>query len=348
MRHTSSVTSVSWIPSEAVKGISKPIFDIGITHYDDPPPDHIDDLEAWRATDKFRFANRLAAWVEVEDGRITDYGYADDSEGLMGATTVQFGAGDATFAAVSLDDIRRPAEVVDDGVRFVQTVGGHTAVPAPRHVNRPPFVRLQAPVVWTTLALTLHADGSADFEVAGASAFPRHWVYGDDGELAAKVGVADFSGWYHGNQGRKTPWGDEDTPALVTAVETALERELSSQIMRSGAKPKIRSLKTGACLCEQGDEGDELYLLLDGVLSVEVDGTAVAEMGPGAVLGERALLEGGLRTSTLRALTPVRVARATHDDLAPEALAELVEGHRREDELKASAGQAAGPNGSSA
>ena len=140
-------------------------------------------------------------------------------------------------------------------------------------MKRPPFVRLQAPVVWTTLALTMHADGSVAFEVTGASPFPRHWVYDDDGALAAKVGLADFKGWYHGEQGRHTPWGDEDTPALVTAVETALERELSTQIMRSGAKPRTcADLKAGATLTEQGAEGDELYLLLDGVLAVEVDG----------------------------------------------------------------------------
>src|SRR5579862_4087803 len=157
MRHTSSVTSVSWIPSEAVEGLSKPIFELGVTHYDDPPPDQIDDLARWRSTDRFRFANHLAAWIEVEDGAVVDAGYAEDSAGLMGATTVRLGPGDATFAAVGLDDIRQPPEAVEGGMRFVQTVGGRTAVPAPRHVKRPPFVRLQAPVVWTTLALTLRA-----------------------------------------------------------------------------------------------------------------------------------------------------------------------------------------------
>ena len=57
-------------------------------------------------------------------------------------------------------------------------------------------------------------------------------------------------------------------------------------------------------LVTQGAEGDKLYLLLDGVLGVEVDGEQVAEMGPGTIVGERASLEGGVRTATLRALTP--------------------------------------------
>jgi CRP-like cAMP-binding protein len=61
-------------------------------------------------------------------------------------------------------------------------------------------------------------------------------------------------------------------------------------------------------------------------------GKSLAEIGPGAILGERALLEGGTRTATLRAVTSARVAVATADQVAPEALAEVAKGHRREDQ----------------
>ncbi len=319
MRYTSAVTSVSWIPSEAVKGISKPLFELGVSHYDDPPGDRIDDLDEWRLADRFRFANHLEGWIEVVDGAVVDAGYT--GSGVMGATTIRLGAGDATFAAVGLDDLRRPAELTATSASFVQTAGGRTGVPAPRHINRPPFVQFRAPLVWTTLALTINADGTSSFELQGASAFPRHWVYDTDGVLQAKAGVTDFAGWYHGQVNKATPWGDEDTPALVTAVETALERELATVVMRAGSKPKVRTIKESRTLTEQGAEGDELYLLLDGVLSVEVDGTVVAEIGPGAILGERAALEGGRRTSTLRALTTVRVAVATSSEIDLDALA---------------------------
>ena len=47
-RFESSVTAISWIPSEAITGPSKVPFGMGITHYDDPPPDQIEDLEALR------------------------------------------------------------------------------------------------------------------------------------------------------------------------------------------------------------------------------------------------------------------------------------------------------------
>ena len=47
--------------------------------------------------------------------------------------------------------------------------------------------------------------------------------------------------------------------------------------------------------------------------------------------GERALLEGGTRTSTLRASTPITVAVATAPDIQPSVLEELASGHRREE-----------------
>ena len=46
MRIESSVTTLSWIPSEAVTGVNKGAFEMGFTHYDEPPPDVIDDLDA--------------------------------------------------------------------------------------------------------------------------------------------------------------------------------------------------------------------------------------------------------------------------------------------------------------
>ena len=101
--------------------------------------------------------------------------------------------------------------------------------------------------------------------------------------------------------------------------------------MRGGDKPEIRRIKAGNTLVEQGAASDELFLLLNGVLVVEVDGEALAELGPGAVLGERAVLEGGVRTATLRAVTNCKVASATADHIDKGKLAELSEGHHRED-----------------
>ena len=329
MRIESSVTTLSWIPSEAISGMTSLPFEMGVSHYDEPLPDVVDDLEALRRADRFRFANELRGWIEVDgNGRIVGWGHA--GAGHIGSTTLRLGPTAVNFPAVSYPDLQSEPEVAEDAVRFVQTAGGRTGVPAPRRVRRPPFVQFVAPLAWSTLALTVRADGTSDWELLGASPFPRHWIYDHTGALVAKTGMIDFDEWYRTSFGRHTPWGEADSPALVTVAETALERELSVRIMRAGTKPQLQTLAPGGMLVEQGTAGDSVFLLLDGVLEVDVDGSTVAELGPGAVVGERALLEGGMRTATLRALTRVKVAVAAPDQVDVEALARLSEGHHRE------------------
>jgi Cyclic nucleotide-binding domain len=74
-------------------------------------------------------------------------------------------------------------------------------------------------------------------------------------------------------------------------VESALERQLSVAII--DAKPRFRRLQAGRTLVQQGEQGEELFLLFDGVLRVEVDGNPMSEVSPGAILGELALLQDG-------------------------------------------------------
>ena len=143
MRLESSVTSVSWIPSEAVTGaVLKGTFEAGFTHYDDPPPDELDDLEEMRLAGAFRFANHLAAWVEIEDGQIVDAGYS--GAGFMGATSVRLANLRTTFEPVPLPDIRHEPEISDSVARFVQTTGGRTGLPRPASREAPAVRAVQS------------------------------------------------------------------------------------------------------------------------------------------------------------------------------------------------------------
>jgi CRP-like cAMP-binding protein len=120
----------------------------------------------------------------------------------------------------------------------------------------------------------------------------------------------------------------------MSAVESALERQLSTAIMRGAAKPVMRRLSIGEPLITQGEKGTEIYLILDGIFTAAVDGGPIAEVGPGAVVGERAAREGGTRTATLTASTPARVAVTTSDQLSEEDLVALSVGHEREAEMR--------------
>ena len=330
MRIEKSVTSITWIPSEAISGMPKLPFEMGMAHYDDPPPDKVEDLDTLRESDAFREANELRAWAEFDDGgRPTGHGYSGG--GHIGVTRIKLGRRELTFPAVQYPLLQADPEVGDGWVKFTQSAGGHMGLPAPRRVSGKPFFRIKSASAWTTLGLTIKADGTSEHSLEGASPFPRHWLYDDSGKLVEKSGTIDFAQWYKESHGKGTPWGEEDSPALTTAVESELERELSVSIMREGKKLERRNLEQGEALVTEGTEGDELFLLLDGVVDVEVNGDQVAEIGPGALLGERALLEGGKRTATVWATTPIRVAVVPRDAIDESALPELAASHRREE-----------------
>jgi Cyclic nucleotide-binding domain len=314
VRIESSVTAVSWVPLDCVEGGQRLHFHVGAAQYDDPPPDQLDDLPSLLAGGRVRLANRLEGFVEVDGGRIVARGQS--GQGHVGAPREVVDATQIGFAAVALPDLRPEPEVGDGWVRFGQTAGGLLSIGVVSEGQR-----LAAPAAWTTLSLTIHADGRSEQALVGASPFPRHWVYDHMGHLIATSGVVDFTGWQADAWDPFTPWGGRDAPVRATAVETALERELSRVML--GSAPQWLRLRRGATLVSKGDPGHELYLLFDGLLAVEIDGVTVTELGPGAVVGEVALLDGGRRTATLRAVTPCRVAAVPGDRIDHAALAEL-------------------------
>jgi predicted acylesterase/phospholipase RssA/CRP-like cAMP-binding protein len=78
-------------------------------------------------------------------------------------------------------------------------------------------------------------------------------------------------------------------------------------------------LAAGETLMRQGEHGDEMYVVLAGRVSVQVeheDGTrtVVDEIASGSVVGEMALLTGLPRTATVTAIQPTDLARLTRDD----------------------------------
>jgi hypothetical protein len=330
MRIEKSVTAVTWIPSEAIEGMPKLPFELGITHYDDPPPDRVQesDLESLRDADRFREANHLRAWVEVDGGEIVDAGYSGGA--YIGTTRVKVGPKTLGFPGVEYPLLQQEPERGPDWVKFVQTAGGRMGLPAPRRVRGKPFFQIASASAWTTLQLIIYADGTAKHKLAGASSFPRHWIYDDEGKLVEKSGEIDFERWWRESFGPNMPWGGEDSPAVIAAAESELERELSRLVMADSKALERRTLEEGETLVEQDEPGQQLFLVLDGMLDVEVDGEVVAQVGPGAILGVRASIEGGTRTATLRAATRCRVVVLPRDLLDQSEIVAIASSQRRE------------------
>ena len=330
MRIEKSVTAITWIPSEAIEGMPKLPFELGITHYDEPPPDKVDEreLEALRDADRFREANQLRAWIEVDGGKIVDSGYSGGA--LVGTTHVKVGPKTLAFPGVKYPLIQDEPEQGPDWVRFVQTAGGRMGLPAPRRVSGKPFFQIASASAWTTLQLIIYADGTAKHKLVGASPFPRHWIYDDGGKLVEKSGEIDFERWWRESYGPNMPWGGENSPTVIAAAESELERELSRLVMSDPKKLERRDVKEGETLVEQDTSGTEVFLVLDGMLDVERDGEVITEVGPGAIVGVRSSMEGGVRTSTLRAATRCRVVVIPEGELEQSELAAIASAQRRE------------------
>ena len=122
------------------------------------------------------------------------------------------------------------------------------------------------------------------------------------------------------NPARSAP---NDAEAAVVARVLRLETffpeftgELCSKIFpRSG----VGVYATDDFVIEQGESGRDLFVLLDGSVSVTISmgsaGAEVATLGAEGLIGEVALLRDGLRTASARALVPTRAFRLMFEDM---------------------------------
>lgn len=62
-----------------------------------------------------------------------------------------------------------------------------------------------------------------------------------------------------------------------------------------------RAVDRGTTLVEQGSQGKEAFVIVNGTATVKRNNKKVATLGPGAVVGELSLLDRGPRTATVTA-----------------------------------------------
>jgi CRP/FNR family transcriptional regulator, cyclic AMP receptor protein len=74
------------------------------------------------------------------------------------------------------------------------------------------------------------------------------------------------------------------------------------------------SLEAGFVLARQGDRGREFFVVETGTAKVERDGQVIAEVGPGDFQGEFSLLDGGPRSATVTATSPMTVLVCNHGE----------------------------------
>jgi Cyclic nucleotide-binding domain len=313
VRIDATATAITWLPFAALDQLPAVPLELAIAHHDEPPPDLVSDLDELRRHDAFREANELHSWIKVERDEIVDYGQT--GRNVLGEGP-ELEAHQVAFAAVEFPVIQPEPEVGHGWIRFEQTAGGRIGLPAPRAVAGRRYFQVGAVAAWTTLELVLRTDGAAEARLVAASPFPRHSFYGPDRTLVDVFGSAEL------RFDEDSPW-HEETAAFADSVASGLERRLAESILRRGVTLVRRRIARGETLVEQGDPGRDLFVLLDGLLDVEIDGDVVAQIGSGAILGERAALGDGRRTATLRAARACRVAVIKPEDISRNDLAEI-------------------------
>ncbi|GDX23333.1 transcriptional regulator [Actinomycetes bacterium] len=102
---------------------------------------------------------------------------------------------------------------------------------------------------------------------------------------------------------------------LFTALDDSAARDLRS------AMTAIK-IKKGEDLFLEGDDGDHLYVIIDGKIKLgtkSVDGreNLLSILGPGEMFGELSLFDPGPRTSTATAVTDARLLSLGHDQVIP-------------------------------
>jgi hypothetical protein len=316
-RITASATCLSWIPPQVVEGAFKLPFSLGIAHYDAPPPESAPDVEGLLAADAIRFANQIQAWIDVTDGQITSYGM--DGGGRLGNTTVRLASRRFTFAGVALPDLAAPPQVHPDRIRFTQTAGGHTGAAVPRRIPHPPYMRLSAPLAWSTIALTVWSDGSSRAELAAASPFPRHYLYDSSGKLAVKSALIRYRAWLRRSEQATSPWGGAGESVPFAPARSGVEGSLADSILVSGGY-RQHELPAGAMLGERPLAEGEVHVLLDGLLVIEIDSKPALEAGPGAIFDPAARTHESKERVTVAARTRCRLAVLARDQLDSQAL----------------------------
>lgn len=98
-----------------------------------------------------------------------------------------------------------------------------------------------------------------------------------------------------------------------------LEPADARRILASG---RALTLPQGWSPIAAGTPADKAYLITGGEVSVRKGGVEIATLGPGAVVGETAIVNRTLRSATVVALTPLEVVHFTSERI--EELADQI------------------------
>ncbi|HJW23020.1 MAG TPA: cyclic nucleotide-binding domain-containing protein, partial [Candidatus Limnocylindrales bacterium] len=133
-------------------------------------------------------------------------------------------------------------------------------------------------------------------------------VAGPRGALVAAGAILPvFAALLYARVGGGTRIGlvDESVIRLLRRVPAFAELPLTA-LERLAAAIEPSRFEVDEALMRQGEAGDRFLVVESGEVEVSIDGQSIQRLGPGAGIGEIALLRRSPRTATVTALSPVR------------------------------------------
>ncbi|MFC7505410.1 Crp/Fnr family transcriptional regulator [Nocardioides sp. CPCC 206347] len=98
-------------------------------------------------------------------------------------------------------------------------------------------------------------------------------------------------------------------------MATFFEHFTPQEIARISATGRRVKLPQGWSPIWEDTPADKAYILLSGTVSVRRDGVEIAQLGPGDIVGEAAIVGHSLRTASIVALTPLDTIHLTDETL---------------------------------
>ena len=97
---------------------------------------------------------------------------------------------------------------------------------------------------------------------------------------------------------------------MTESILEALDPADAERVLTGG---RALTLPQGWSPIAAGTPADKAYLITEGEVSVRKGGVEIATLGPGAVVGETAIVNRSLRSATVVALTPLKVVHFTSE-----------------------------------
>jgi CRP-like cAMP-binding protein len=86
------------------------------------------------------------------------------------------------------------------------------------------------------------------------------------------------------------------------------------ELSRIAGLAASRDAAAGELLCTEGAPGKDFFVVVDGSAEASVGGKKVGDLRAGSFFGEMALIDGGDRTATVTATSPMRLLVLSRND----------------------------------